>query len=214
MEAASRFGIRIVLLGFATTASTLGFQNASAVTSPHATTASPGNPLLPPFLAPIYSEAIPTSSGLPFDPAYDNLETFVSPNGRTVKVLVKGPEGSGTYTRPIETGETPDAYFPAIVSEAIAAGAHTVVIPKGTYTFQPPNAIDPATGQTWAQCYFNETNPLNCPPHWTIGPYPTTAFTILLLRENEYWCATIPTSTGQLSNWYLPKILALRTSPY
>jgi hypothetical protein len=139
--------------------------------------ASP-NPLLPPFLAPIYSEVIPISSGFAYNPTYDNLETFVAPNGWTVKVLVKGPEGAGTYSRAINSGETADAYFPAIVSEAIAAGAHTVVIPKATYTFQPPNAINPATGQTWAQCYFNNANPFNCPPHWTIGPYPTTSFTV------------------------------------
>jgi len=62
---------------------------------------------------------------------------------------VKRNKGSGTYTRSMDSGETADAHFPAIVSEAIAAGAHTVVIPKATYTFQPPNAINPATGQTW-----------------------------------------------------------------
>ena len=146
------------------------------MTSPPVTATS-ANSLLPPFLAPIYSEVIPTSSGLPYDPAYDNVETFVAPNGRTVEVLVKGPEGSGTYTRAIKNGETADAYFPAVVSEAVAAGSHTVVIPKGNYTFQPPHAINPATGQTWAQCYFNDSNPFNCPPHWTIGPYPTTTFT-------------------------------------
>jgi hypothetical protein len=45
---------------------------------------------------PIYSEAIPTSSGLAFNPATDIKESFEAPNGKTVEVLVKGPEGSGT----------------------------------------------------------------------------------------------------------------------
>ncbi len=183
-----RIGSRIITLGFVATVLILTFQNvsqtqnASFANSPSANSRSVAtpirNPLLPPFLAPIYSEVIPTSSGLTYNPTYDNLETFVAPNGRTVKVLVKGPEGTGTYSRPIKTGETTDAYFPAIVSEAIAARAHTLIIPKATYTFQPPNAINPETGQTWAQCYFNNANPFNCPPHWTIGPYPTTSFTV------------------------------------
>lgn len=167
METLSRMGGRIIIFGFVTAPLLVSSQNASTSASP----------LLPPFLAPIYSEAIPTSSGLPYNPMYDNVETFVAPNGRTVEVLVKGPEGSGTYTRPKKNGETADAYFPAILSEAVAAGAHTVVIPKATYTFQPPNAINPATGETWAQCYFNGSDPFNCPPHWTIGPYPATTFT-------------------------------------
>jgi len=152
-------------------------QNGSSANNPPAGVPS-RNPSVPPFLAPIYSEVIPTSSGFAYNPAYDNLETFVAPNGRTVKVLVKGPEGGGTYTRAINSGETADDYFPGIVSEAIAAGAHKVVIPEATYTFQPPNAINPATGETWAQCYFNNANPFICPPHWTIGPYPTTSFTV------------------------------------
>jgi parallel beta-helix repeat protein len=176
-------GSRIIIFGFVATALILTFQNASqaqnesSANSPAVTIPS-RNPLVPPFLARIYSEVIPVSSGLAYDPAHDNLETFVAPNGRSVEVLVKGPEGGGTYTRAINSGETADAYFPAIISEAIAAAAHTVVIPKATYTFQPPNAINPATGQTWAQCYFNNANPFNCPPHWTIGPYPTTPFAV------------------------------------
>jgi parallel beta-helix repeat protein len=178
-----RIGRRIMRFGFVATVLILTFQtfshaqNGSSANSPPAAVPS-RNPLVPPFLAPIYSEVIPISSGFTYNPAYDNLETFVAPNGRTVKVLVKGPEGGGTYTRAINSGETADAYFPAIVSEAIAAGAHEVVIPEATYTFQPPNAINPATGETWAQCYFNNDTPFNCPPHWTIGPYPTTSFTV------------------------------------
>jgi hypothetical protein len=182
MENILRIGARIKF-GLVTSVLILALHNfshtqtASSANSPSVATLS-RNPLLPPFLPPIYSEVIPVSSGLAYNPAYDNLETFVAPNGRTVKVLVKGPEGDGSYTRPINSGETADAYFPAIVSEAIAAGAHTVVIPKATYTFQPPNAINPATGQTWAQCYVNNATPFSCPPHWTIGPYPTTYFTV------------------------------------
>ena len=182
-ENISRIGSHIIKFGFVATVLILTLQNvsqtqnASSANSPDVAVPS-RNPLVPPFLAPIYSEVIPISSGFAYNPTYDNLETFVAPNGRTVKVLVKGPEGGGTYTRAINSGETADAYFPAIVSEAIAAGAHRVVIPKATYTFQPPNALNPATGQSWAQCYFNNANPFNCPPHWTIGPYPTASFTV------------------------------------
>ena len=79
----------------------------------------------------IYSEIIPTSSGLPYDAARDALDTFVAPNGKSVSVLVKGPIGSGTYSRAIRPGETPDSYFPAVVAEAVAAKAHHLVIPKG-----------------------------------------------------------------------------------
>src|SRR5579864_4107821 len=84
----------------------------------------------------IYSEIIPTSSGLPYDPARDVRETFQAPNGKTVEVLVKGPIGTGTYSRAIQPGETPDEYFPAVVTEAVNAGAHHLVIPKGVYQFQ------------------------------------------------------------------------------
>jgi hypothetical protein len=72
---------------------------------------------------PIYSEIIPTSSGLPYNPANDVRGTFVAPNGKTVEVLVKGPIGSGTYSRAIKPGETADEYFPAVVAEAVRAGA-------------------------------------------------------------------------------------------
>ena len=41
--------------------------------------------------SPIYSEVIPTSSGLPYDPATDTRESFQAPNGKTVEVLVKRP---------------------------------------------------------------------------------------------------------------------------
>jgi len=136
----------------------------------------PRNSLLPPFLSPIYSEVIPTSSGLTYEPGYDNLQSFAAPNGQTVSVLVKGPEGTGTYTRAMKSNETPDTYFPNIVSEAVQAGAHKVIIPKRTYEFQPPNAINPATGQTWAQCYVNNSNPVSCPAHWVIGTYPNGPF--------------------------------------
>src|ERR1700722_15295305 len=66
----------------------------------------------------IYSEIIPTSSGLAYNSATDSMDTFQAPNGKTVKVLVKGPQGSGTYSRAIRKGETADEYFPAVVAEA------------------------------------------------------------------------------------------------
>jgi hypothetical protein len=151
-------------------------QTSAIIGGPEPVDPHPRNPLLPPFLAPIYSEVIPTSSGLAYESAHDNLEAFVAPNGRTVSVLVKGPKGTGTYTRAMHPNETPDTYFPNIVSEAMQAGAHKVIIPHGTYEFQPPNAINPTTGQTWAQCYVNNSNPISCPAHWVIGTYPTGPF--------------------------------------
>jgi len=87
---------------------------------------------------PIYSEVIPTSSGLPYDPATDIRESFAAPNGRKVEVLVKGSIGTGTYTRAMRPEETPDEYFPAVVAEAVNAGAHHLVIPQGVYAFQGP----------------------------------------------------------------------------
>jgi hypothetical protein len=128
--------------------------------------AQPANP-------PLYSEIIPTSSGLTYDPARDARETFVAPNGKTVEVLVKGPAGSGTYSRTIRPGEAADTYFPAVVQEAIAAGAHHLVIPKGVYTFAGPhlctNLKSPAcTASTACNVYQY----WNCQPHWTIGQYP------------------------------------------
>jgi hypothetical protein len=122
---------------------------------------------------PIYSEVIPTSSRLPYDPATDTRESFQAPNGKTVEVLVKGPAGSGTYTRAIGPGETPDAYFPAVVSEAMKAGAHHLVIPNGVYAFQGPklctNLKSPSCS---APTSCNANQYWNCQPHWTIGQYP------------------------------------------
>jgi hypothetical protein len=123
--------------------------------------------------APIYSEIIPTSSGLVYNPVTDIQESFQAPNGKTVKVLVKGPQGSGTYTRTIQPGETPDAYFPAVVAEAVAAGAHHLVIPKAVYAFRGPKLCtdlqsSPCNSPT--ACNANEY--WNCQPHWVIGQYP------------------------------------------
>ena len=81
----------------------------------------------------IYSEIIPTSSGLPYNPTTDIRESFEAPNGKTVEVLVKGPTGSGTYSRAIRPGETADEYFPAVVEEAVKAKAHHLLIPKDVY---------------------------------------------------------------------------------
>ena len=87
---------------------------------------------------PIYSEVIPTSSGLPYDPVTDIRASFEAPNGKKVEVLVKGSIGTGTYTRAMRPEETPDEYFPAVVQEAVNAGAHHLVIPQGVYVFQGP----------------------------------------------------------------------------
>jgi hypothetical protein len=121
----------------------------------------------------IYSEIIPTSSGLPYDAARDALQTFQAPNGKSVSVLVRGPIGSGTYLRPIRPGETPDAYFPAVVAEAVAAKAHHLVIPKGVYKFEGPQLctdLSSAACQEPTAC--NANTYYNCAPHWTIGQYP------------------------------------------
>lgn len=126
----------------------------------------------------IYSEVIPTSSGLSFDSATDIRETFQAPNGKTVEVLVKGPVGSGTYSRAIRQGETPDAYFPAVVAEAMKAHAHHLVIPKGVYAFHGPQLC---TDLQSAAC--NQPNScnavlyFNCQPHWVIGKFPQGTIT-------------------------------------
>lgn len=122
---------------------------------------------------PIYTEIIPTSSGLPYNPALDVRESFVAPNGKTVEVLVKGPVGSGTYSRAIKAGETPDAYFPAVVAEAVQANAHHIVIPKATYVFNGPTLctdLQSSACNSPSACNVNQY--WNCAPHWTIGQYP------------------------------------------
>lgn len=122
---------------------------------------------------PIYSEIIPTSSGLVFDPARDTRESFQAPNGKTVEVLVKGPIGSGTYTRAIRPGETPDEYFPAVVEEAVNAKAHHLVIPKDVYAFRGPElCTDLKSPSCNLPTSCNANQYWNCQPHWTIGQYP------------------------------------------
>lgn len=106
-------------------------------------------------------------------------ESFVAPNGKTVEVLVKGPIGSGTYSRAIRPGETPDDYFPAVVAEAENAGAHHLVIPKGVYEFHGPKLctdLKSAACNQPTSCNVNQY--WNCAPHWTIGQYPTGQVTI------------------------------------
>jgi len=132
--------------------------------SPHAQTIN----------TPIYAERIPTAADLPFDPATDTRESFVAPNGKTVRVLVKGPQGTGTYSRLIQAGETADTYFPAIVAEAVAAHAHRVVIPKATYRFKGPKlCTDLASAACQLPTSCTALQPDNCAPHWTIGTYPS-----------------------------------------
>jgi hypothetical protein len=128
----------------------------------------------PGFSEPIYTEIIPTSAALPYDPKTDVKESFQAPNGKTIEVLLKGPVGSGTYSRPIGPGETPDHYFPAVVNEAVAAKAHRLVIPKGTYDFDGPHLCEnlaSAKCQDPAAC--SAAQYWNCQPHWTIGTYPS-----------------------------------------
>jgi hypothetical protein len=128
---------------------------------------------------PIYREIIPTSSGLPYNPANDVRETFVAPNGKTVEVLVRGPIGSGTYSRAIKPGETPDEYFPTVVAEAVKAGAHHLVIPKRVYAFQGPTLCTDLKSSACNQpttCNVNQY--WNCAPHWTIGQYPQNQVTV------------------------------------
>lgn len=122
----------------------------------------------------IYSEIIPTSSGLSFDSATDTRESFVAPNGKTVEVLVKGPQGSGTYTRAIKPGETPDEYFPAVVAEAVKAKAHHLVIPRGVYVFIGPKlCTDLKSPSCNLPTSCNANQYYECNPHWTIGQYPS-----------------------------------------
>lgn len=102
------------------------------------------------------------------------MDTFQAPNGKTVEVLVKGPQGSGTYSREIRRGETADAYFPAVVAEAQTAHAHHLVIPKGTYVFNGPQMCTDLTSSACSQptsCNANQY--YNCNPSWTIGSYPS-----------------------------------------
>lgn len=122
---------------------------------------------------------VATSAGLAYDPATDATATFTAPGGQAITVLVKGPVTVTAQTscpsalcfvmRAINSGEMPDSYFPAAVQAAIAAGAHRLVIPEGTYNFQGPS-VDPNSAST-GSC--NELHYWNCAPHWTIGSYPS-----------------------------------------
>ena len=51
-------------------------------------------------------------------------ETLVAPNGKTLEVLVKGPVGTGTHSRAIQAGETPDEYFRAVVQRGVQESVH------------------------------------------------------------------------------------------
>jgi Right handed beta helix region len=110
---------------------------------------------------PIYSEVIPTSYHPKTESPQDWKEEFTAPNGRTIIVLVQAPVGSGTYSRAMRSDETPDTYFPAIVSEALASGADRLVIPKRTYDFVGPDMTP--TGSCNVNVYYN------CAPHWLIA---------------------------------------------
>lgn len=134
-------------------------------------------------LASSYVASVASSAGLAYDSGVDFAVDFTAPGGQSVKVLVKAPAGlSASATCPgqqcyvmraIGPGETPDAYFPAAVAAATAAGAHKLVIPQGTYHFQGAT-VDPdsSNGST-----CNEAHYYNCAPHWTIGSYPNSPMT-------------------------------------
>jgi hypothetical protein len=87
-----------------------------------------------PYNPPIYSEVIPSEFVPPNPGPNDWKEEFIAPNGRSVKVLVQAPRGTGVYSRPIGNQETPDEYFPKVVSEAIERHAHKLVIPTAYTT--------------------------------------------------------------------------------
>ena len=122
--------------------------------------------------------AVPVDAGVVYDPTTDWTASFVTPAGRTITATVKGPVGISAATpcpgatcyvmRSIAAGESPDSYFPAAVSAAVAANAQKLVIPQGTYDFQGPT-VDPDSSNP-ATC--NAGHYYNCAPHWTIGTYP------------------------------------------
>jgi hypothetical protein len=115
----------------------------------------------------------PNLLGLAVRRGADALETFVAPNGKTVSVLVKGPIGSGTYSRAIKPGETPDAYFPPWSRRRCGQGASSgdsqgrlQVSRAGAMHGSPNSAACNLPSQCNANLYYN------CAPHWTIGQYP------------------------------------------
>jgi hypothetical protein len=107
---------------------------------------------------------------VPCNPATDTQESFIAPNGQTVKVLVKGPqEDAPVYSRRMRNGETVDDYFRNVLHEAIDNHAHKLVLPKGTYFFNGPTMCmlsDPNCNNPTA-CNLNLY--WNCAPHWTIS---------------------------------------------
>jgi hypothetical protein len=128
-------------------------------------------PPTPPYLQPIYAEIIPTSApGVPYNPPADRQESFIAPNGRTVKVLVKGPqEDSPTYSRPIRDGESVDDYFRNVLQEAVNNHAHKLVIPRGTYIFNGPTMCMLSDANCHKPGACNIDQYWNCSPHWTIS---------------------------------------------
>jgi hypothetical protein len=124
--------------------------------------------------------AVAARPGLTWVASRDVAYDFTAPGGQAVEALLQGPKhvspgmpcpGAQCYVmRPIGPGETPDAYFPAAVQAALAAHAHKLVIPQGTYNFQGPAVDRDSTNPN--DC--NEANYWNCSPHWTIGAYPAT----------------------------------------
>ncbi len=140
---------------------------ASAQTTEAGTAARPTLP----YLEPIYAEIIPTSApSVTYNPPADKQQSFIAPNGQTVKVLVKGPqEDSPAYSRPIGDGESVDDYFWNVLQEAVNNHAHKLVIPTGTYVFNGPSMcmLDDSNCHKPTACNINLY--WNCAPHWTIS---------------------------------------------
>ncbi len=118
----------------------------------------------------VYSEIIPTSSGLSYDASTDTQQSFTAPNGRTVDVLVKGPQGisnATTWHAPIigspGVPNTPDNYFPWIVNYAVNKGYHRIAVPPGVYYFSG-SAMSPTS------TICSAANPSQCSADWAIGP--------------------------------------------
>ena len=119
--------------------------------------------------------AMPTDFDAVGSTPNDQERSFTSPDDHFVRVVVRMPRGDGTYSRSIHPQESADAYFPAMVREALAVGAHHLLIPKRRYVFQGPSLCDdkelPGCGMASA---CTATHYENCPAHWTIGAYPAS----------------------------------------
>ena len=122
----------------------------------------------------IYSESVATSSGLPNNPTTDFLRQFTAPNGQVVSVLVRAP----VVTAPVFTmmpyqqwaanypaGQQPvRCYFRTAVHLALANGSQSVIIPQGTYNFEPSTNAQRKSGNGhWIIGNSGDNSYANCP---------------------------------------------------